>query len=178
MTHTPFPRRASSDAFWQVSWLLAHVDHLRSSQPQGQRRFPVWQRLILPVTVAGPRRIFTGFPFQPSKMGPPSSYLRLLSTVVKVASVASVACIDDCLKLYIWELRPSIVFLTGEVGAGTVNATVAIRFVGIMVDQTRFSAKAYREVTLPGFCPRCFWFKLLNNSSISRLTSEPLRALG
>ena len=57
-------------------WLLSIT--LKSSQPQ-RASDPVQHRMkvISPVTVAGPRRIFTGFPFQP-RMGPPKGSSRLL----------------------------------------------------------------------------------------------------
>lgn len=62
--------------------------------------------------------------------------------------------------MYRWEIRPSIVFLTGEVGAGTVKASLARQFGGNMADRIRISAKALGEVALADFCPRCFWIKL------------------
>ena len=76
---TPIPRRVSSQRL-QAGLLTSGCCQSPSSLPSPQRASdPVQHRMkvISPVTVAGPRRIFTGFPFQP-RMGPPKGSSRLL----------------------------------------------------------------------------------------------------
>ena len=48
----------------QVSWLLAASEPLQPSQPHRASGFLFGFGGLLPVTVAGPRRNCTGFPFQ------------------------------------------------------------------------------------------------------------------
>ena len=109
------PRGRSPD-FWLLSITLQSSQPQRASDPVQHR-----MRVISPVTVAGPRRIFTGFPFQPPN-GATYRQFSVVKTTTEARRLALQLTSDGLPLCYSPRAKPSTAFLTPNLPRDTVSA--------------------------------------------------------